>query len=202
MVNLTKRQQNILIGTILGDGCLEVNGRNVRLKVDHSISQKELTYWVYKEFENLCSREPYYLDQYSDKAQKFYHHYRFSTLSLSNLNPYYETFYLHKKKIVPKNITKILTNPLSLAVWYMDDGFRRTDCSSLYLCTSAFTNEEQILLMEALKKNFDLDAKVHYAAGNARIYIPASSAKRFCEIVEEFIVPDLSYKLISHELKT
>ena len=99
------------------------------------------------------------------------------------------------------NIKQLLKSPLSLAVWYMDDGFHRLDCNGLYLCTSAFTNQEQLLLIETLKTNFGLDARVHYAAGNARIYIPSSSAEQFCDLIREFVLPDLSYKLISHERK-
>ncbi len=196
MVNLTKRQQDVLVGTVLGDGCLEVNGRNVRLKIDHNIKQKQLTDWVFNEFKEFCSKEPYFLNQYNDKYKKFYHHYRFSTLSITTFNQYHSLFYVSKRKIVPKNIKNLLTNPLSLAVWYMDDGFRRLDCNGVYLCTSAFTHEEHLLLLETLKMNFNLDAKVHFAAGNARIYIPSSSAKQFCELVKEFVLSDLSYKLL------
>ncbi len=196
MVNLKKRQQDILIGTLLGDGCLEVNGKNVRLKIDHNVKQKQLTEWIFNEFREYCSKEPYFLDQSDARTKKFYHHYRFSTLNSSILNPFHKMFYVERRKIVPKDIKNLLTNPLSLAVWYMDDGFRRRDCNGLYLCTSAFTKEEQLLLMESLKINFDINAKIHYAAGNARIYIPASSAKRFCELVKEYMLPDLSYKLL------
>lgn len=197
MVNLTKRQQDILIGSLSGDGCLEVNGKNVRLKVDHNIKQKQLTDWIFNEFREFCSKEPYFLDQSDFRTNKSYHHYRFSTLSIPIFNQFYGIFYQLKRKIVPENIKSLLINPLSLAVWYMDDGFRRTDCKSLYLCTSAFTSQEQLLLIETLKLNFNIDARVHLAAGNARIYIPASSAQQFSRLVEEYIVPDLSYKLIS-----
>lgn len=197
MVNLTKRQQDILIGTLLGDGCLEVNGKNVRLKIDHSIDQKQLTDWMFDEFKEFTTKTPYLLDQFDGRTNKFYHHYRFSTINTSALKKFYLKFYYLKRKVVPKNIQRLLMSPLSLAVWYMDDGFRRRDCNGLYLCTSAFTSEEQLLLIGVLKMNFSLEAKVHYAAGNARIYIPASSAKRFCLLVKDFIVPDLSYKLIS-----
>lgn len=195
MVNLSKRQQAILIGTLLGDGCLEVNGQNVRLKIDHNINQKQLTDWIFSEFKKFCSKEPYFLDQIDVRTNKVYHHYRFSTLNSYIFNQFHRTFYLLKHKIVPTNIRNLLTNPLSLAVWYMDDGFRRRDCNGLYLCSSAFNKREQLLLLEVLKKNFNIDAKVHYAAGNARIYISAAYAKQFCNLVRKFVVPDLSYKL-------
>ncbi len=196
LVNLTQRQQDILIGTLLGDGCLEVNGSNVRLKIDHSLNQKQLTEWIFNEFMVFCSKKPYLLKQYDNRTNKIYSHYRFSTLSKPVFNNFYSTFYPKKKKIVPKDIKKLLVSPLSLAVWYMDDGFRRRDCNSLYLCTSAYTKKEHILLLETLKMNFNIDAKVHFAAGNARIYIPASSARQFCALVKDFMLKDLSYKLL------
>lgn len=195
MKNLTQRQQDVLIGTLLGDGCLEINGKNVRLRVDHSVIQKQLTDWVFNEFQGFSSKNPYFIDQYDVRTNKSYHHYRFQTQSNPIFNPYHSWFYLNKRKIVPKDIKNLLINPLSLAIWYMDDGFRRRDCIGLYLCTSAFTSEEHKLLLKTLKVNFDLDAKVHFAAGNPRIYIPSSCARKFCELVSPFIVPDLSYKL-------
>ena len=193
---LSKRQKDILIGTLLGDGCLEVNGFNVRLKVDHNTNQRQLTEWIFQEFKELCLKGPYALEQFDNRTKKFYHHVRFSTLSKPVFNNFYSTFYLQKRKIVPKDIKRLLVNPLSLAVWYMDDGFRRRDCNSLYLCTSAFNQTEHLLLLETLKVNFNIDARVHFAAGNARIYIPASSAKQFCNLISKFVLKDLSYKLL------
>ena len=196
MINLTRRQEDILIGTLLGDSCLEVNGLNVRLKVDHNPNQKQLTEWIFQEFKEFCLKGPYSLDQFDSRTKKFYHHYRFSTLSKPVFNNFYSIFYSKRRKIVPKDIKRLLVNPLSLAVWYMDDGFRRRDCKSLYLCTSAYTDKEHLLLLEVLKMNFNIDAKVHFAAGNARIYIPASSAKQFCNLVKDYVLEDLSYKLL------
>ena len=45
---LTKRQKDILIGMLLGDGCLEKNGRNVRLRIEHGLSQKDYLDWKYE----------------------------------------------------------------------------------------------------------------------------------------------------------
>ena len=98
MINLTQRQEDILIGTLLGDGCLEVNGLNVRLKVDHNTNQKQLTEWIFQEFKGLCLKEPYSLDQFDTRTKKFYHHYRFSTLSKPVFNNFYSIFTLREEK--------------------------------------------------------------------------------------------------------
>jgi len=36
-------------------------------------------------------------------------------------------------KTVPANLNKLLTDPLALAVWYLDDGTKRTDTESCRL---------------------------------------------------------------------
>jgi len=45
--SLTKSQNDILIGKILGDGCLERNGINVRLKIEQGDKQREYVNWLY-----------------------------------------------------------------------------------------------------------------------------------------------------------
>jgi len=38
--DLISNQKEVLLGTLLGDGTLELNGECVRLRVDHSIKQR------------------------------------------------------------------------------------------------------------------------------------------------------------------
>jgi hypothetical protein len=77
----------------------------------------------------------------------------------------------------------------------MDDGYRRRDCKGIYLCTSAYSPEEQKLLQKALLDNYSLESKVHYAAGNQRIYIPSKFVDQFNKAVSKYILPCFSYKL-------
>jgi hypothetical protein len=55
---LSQRQQDILIGTMLGDGHLEQNGKNVRLRIDHGMSQTRYINWKYREFKTLATKKP------------------------------------------------------------------------------------------------------------------------------------------------
>ena len=52
-LKLTRRQREIIVGKLLGDGHLESmnNGRTYRLKIEHSLKQKEYVDWFYQEFE-------------------------------------------------------------------------------------------------------------------------------------------------------
>lgn len=122
--------------------------------------------------------------------------YLFSTVTSPSLAKYHMMFYQGGKKITPKELIYLLKNALSLAIWYMDDGFKRGDCNSLYLCTSGFTLKEQKFLQEILQKLYGFETKIHFAGKNARIYFPVSSAKRFCDLIRPFVLPVFHYKLI------
>src|SRR3989344_4122327 len=96
---LNKRQREILIGLLLGDGHLEesYNPAEGRLKVEHSYKQKDYTDWLYKEFENWVRSEP--------KIRKFIacgiarKNYRFCTYSHKILGNFRKKFYDEKGKI-------------------------------------------------------------------------------------------------------
>ena len=192
-VKLTQRQQDILLGKILGDGFLEQNGKHVRLKIDHGAQQKEYVLWLYEELRSLALK-PYKISTRDKRNGQLYKHWRFATYSLSILDNWKKLFYINGKKIIPSSIINLLS-PLSLAVWYMDDGFRRSDCKGLYLCTSAYTIEEQSILQKSLSERFNIQTTLHFARSNVRMYIPSSQADKFCNIVRSFMLPTFKYKL-------
>jgi hypothetical protein len=192
---LTKQQKDILIGKLLGDGFLEHNGKYSRLKIDHSFKQKDYVFWLYRKFDPFVAGKPYQIKYFDKRVQKFYYHWRFSTKSLFLFEEWRKIFYREKRKIIPLNIDNLLISSLSLAVWYMDDGYKRRDCKGLYLCTSAYTSKEQNLLQKVLLKNFGIETKIHYAAGQARIYIPAKHSFIFFNKIKKYIIPIFSYKL-------
>ena len=193
---LSKRQKDILIGTLLGDGCLEVNGLYPRLRIDHTQAQKEYVLWLFKEFASLRTGKPHDVKTLDKRFNKYYYHCRFSTRSVPIFRLWRNLFYKGKRKIIPKDIVELVKSPLSLAVWYMDDGYRRKDCKGAYLCTSAYTISEQKLLQKVLQRNFSLESRLHYAAGQVRIYIPAKNVESFFEKIKSYILPNFSYKLL------
>ena len=190
---LTKRQRQILVGTLLGDGHLELNGRYSRLRIDHQEKQKEYIFWKASEFLpfSLSPREVVFGDK---RYKKIYKRWHLSTKSLPIFNKYQKMFYRNRVKIIPENIVELVDN-LSLAIWYMDDGFRRRDCKGFYLCTSSFTENEQRALQKMLLAKFGLTTKLHHQRKLLRIFIPSASSDRFQNIVAPFILPIFKYKL-------
>lgn len=193
-MRLSKRQKAILVGLILGDGCLEKNGNNVRLRVEHSLKQKEYLQWLYEEFKNI-SQKPRIVSSKHHKNGKVYKRLHFSTLSLGCLNIYWSIFYKNKLKVVPDNIEKLLESPLSLAIWFMDDGYKRNDCNALRISSDSFSRKDQLRLVKCLENRFYVKSKLHKKGKNRNIYIPEKYARAFCELVGSYIIPSMRYKI-------
>jgi hypothetical protein len=65
-ITLSSEQQEILVGTILGDGHLVTsnNGRTFSLKLEHAFSQKDYIDWLYMKLESLVLTRPHFLWQF------------------------------------------------------------------------------------------------------------------------------------------
>ena len=76
----------------------------------------------------------------------------------------------------------------------MDDGNGRKDARAYSISTHSFSKRENELLINCLKKNFNLRANLNWDAKGNRIYIPTTEAKRFESLVLPFILPSMRYK--------
>lgn len=78
----------------------------------------------------------------------------------------------------------------------MDDGYRRKDCKALHLNTQGYAKEEQALLQKCLLKNFEIETKIHRLNEYFKLYIPSNQARKFCSLIESYIIPSMSYKFL------
>ncbi|HCM38314.1 TPA: hypothetical protein DIS61_06705 [Patescibacteria group bacterium] len=191
---LTSKQKEIIIGTLLGDGHLEKNGKHTRLRVDHYNKHKKYVFWLAKELIPF-SLKPRAINETDKRSGKVYSRWHISTKSLQLFDEFRALFYRGRIKIVPRNLEALIT-PLSLAIWYMDDGFRRKDSKGFYLCTSSYTQEEHKVLQEVLFKRFMILTKVHHQREYLRMFIPSASANTFNGLIKPYVLPDLNYKLL------
>jgi hypothetical protein len=194
---LSTIQKRVLVGTLLGDGHLERDGTYVRLKVDHGPVQRAYVWWKYEVFRNLTSRAPRLVRVLDPRTERVYQHWRFATVTMPELEPYYALFYKERKKVIPASIGQMLVSPQALAVWYMDDGARRTDCRALRLHTNCYSLQEQEILQGVLEHNFDVRVRVHRCGeGKYVLYIPAGEAQSFSDLVRPFVLAPLRGKLL------
>ena len=194
-LKLTDLQREILIGTLLGDGHLETQnqGRTYRLKIEHTFWQKEYTDWLYRIFKDWV------LTQLQEKIQKVNgiprKKYWFSTISHGAFRFYAQQFYQNKKKILPRLIQKWLS-PLTIAVWYMDDGSIKSDRHrALILNTQCFTKKENQKLIEIIKKKFDIEMSLRPQRQQWQLYIGSLSVEKFIQLIWPYVLPSMRYKL-------
>lgn len=193
-LKLTNRQRELLVGLILGDGHLETqNGRTYRLKVEHSIKQKDYADWLYQNFREWVNQTP--KARVKDSFGKRITSYGFTTYTTGSLRFYAQQFYFGKKKVIPAGIEKLLT-PQALAIWFMDDGSWKSDHHKTYIIHSlGYSRNELILIIEALKKKFGINAGTHKQYDKWRIYIYSDSAEKFKKLIAPYVVPSMKYKL-------
>lgn len=194
-MELSGRQHAIIVGSMLGDGMLEKRWRHPRLRFGHGIPQQEYLFWKYDELKSIAGKSPIRVNEWHKKAKKRYESFHFSTRAIPNLMKYWKAFYPEGHKIIPQNISSMLVDPLALAVWFMDDGYKRNDCNALRLNTDAFSRREQTRLQIVLERNFGIKTKLHKKGKYWNVYIPRAYAKKFVDIVQPYIIPTLSYKI-------
>ena len=198
-IKLTKIQRSIVIGLILGDGHLETQdgGKTYRLKVEHSIKQKDYVDWLYVQLESLVASRPKL--KMRNLGNKEYISYWFTTYSLGAFRFYAQKFYSNGKKIIPEIVSKLL-DPLAMAIWFMDDGsFKSSRHRTFIIHTLGYSKQDLLKIKELFKKKFGIDIELHrQKVSKFRLYVFSRSAEKFRELVEPYIIPTLRYKLGEH----
>jgi hypothetical protein len=194
-LKLTQRQRQIIVGKMLGDGHLETqnNGKTYRLKVEHSIKQKEYVDWFYQEFKEWILAKP----QKKRKIRngKLSYNYWVNTLASGSFRFYAHQFYKDKKKVIPKLIHRWLT-PLSLAVWFMDDGsIKSKNHKARIINTQGFEKKEVLRLISALKSKFGIQSKLRKQKDGYQIMILSESADEFARLIKNHLYNSMKYKI-------
>lgn len=182
LMTLTKKQQEIVVGSLLGDGHLAKTTRGYAFRVNHGLLQKEYVDWKYKELASLTNSSP----------DTGINHYYFRTVSHSYFDRMRKMFYVGDRKIVPKSIKKLIT-PLMLAVWFMDDGTREGNQARLN--TQSFTKKENELLSKALETKLGIITSLNRDRKYFRLRISDESMDNFRKIISPAIIPSMRYKL-------
>jgi len=195
--NLTQKQRDILIGLLLGDGNLEFNKfKGARLQIKQAECKEEYVLWLYEQFKDIVSTPP---KQRQDTKQWY-----FGTKHYEDLEEIRQMFYREKKKVLPHSISELVTDPITLAVWYMDDGrldYRPKSHYAYSFSTDSFTIEEVEILKDILQKNFGIASSIQNPICRGKrypkLYIGKEGRDIFTETINQFILPCFAYKLPS-----
>lgn len=205
-LKLTKFQREIIVGTLLGDGHLETlnKGRTFRLKIEHSVKQKEYVEWLYEQLKNWTIGGINFknrLSEFPDGSRKISQKCGFTTISHGSLRFYGQQFYSKEgKKIIPKIIKKLLT-PTAIAIWFLDDGSWKSKKHKTFILHSHGYTKKELKRVQEWFEEKGIKTKLHKQKRKKgiywRIYILSESAEKFAKMIAPIInqIPSMRYKL-------
>ena len=192
---LTQEQKSVLIGSILGDGTLQLGerGANANFKSEHGLVQKEYVYWKYNIFKPWVFTEPKISYRYKESRERYAKSYWFRTVRHPTLTEFHKRFYENGKKMIPKDIAGDI-DALALAVWVMDDG--SLNSNQLDISTYSFTLQDIYLLIDALKSNFGLSSKYYRDRDKGyRMYFNKTETRKLISLIKPHVIPNIDYKI-------
>lgn len=209
-IPITQRQKEIIYGSLLGDAKKQSPSS---VGFGQSVKQEEYLKWKFEELKSVASLGSLKKNaQYDKRVDRHYYDWRFYTKANTDVEYIIGLFYKNGDKDVIKEIADFLT-PLSIAVWYMDDGrtgwqhkkrkkYPHRDWKGEFVfCTDSFSLESIENLINVLKKKYNINT--HYRKngmtkkGNIkyRIVIDAASHDAFISLIKPHIHPTMKYKV-------
>lgn len=199
MPKLTLHQNNLIIGSLLGDAWLTTCNGNSSFRKQQK--HKEHIKWMVAELQPFSCNHIYraktkYIIE--NKNGKIYSHktnisrnvgYCMYTIAHPIFSNMRELWYPNDIKIIPNNLT---LNPETLAIWYIDDGSTSYANRSIHLSTQAFSLDEAEILLSFLKRDLQLEGKLHkekYQSGlRPSLWFFGANYDRFMHLVKPFII--------------
>ena len=128
------------------------------------------------------------------RTGKIYNSLIFKTRILPCFNYLGDLFYIDKVKTIPSNIGDLLTE-VGLAFWIMDDGGLGSN-GTLNLHTDSYILTEVNLLIEVLKRNFDINSRAQLKRpGQWIIIIPKKEVTKVVELTISHMHQSMLYKI-------
>ena len=197
--DFSQRQKELVFGTLLGDGYLRPTNGNAKncsygLSLCHGEKQLDYLKWKFSEFKDFVTTPEFRVNsrQFRGNAPT----YAFSTVSHPFLYEAHKICYSNngKKDISAQWLEHL--SPLSIAVWYMDDGSLNKRYHTIVLCTNSFSTTGQLLAIDYFKEKYHIDAVLEPRRNQQTVIrINASQSRKFMDLVAPHIPPCMSYKL-------
>lgn len=197
---LSPFQWEAILGGLMGDGALSpsVSGHAARYRFGHGESQAPYAAWKASLFANLnVSRST------NDRGAQFY-----DVQPLPELAELRRAVYQDGGKVLSVDYLKALT-PLSLALWYQDDGTFQVRSKGLQRRTAGLSGRSEICveaieatsrdrLVRYLADTWDLRPVLRSrgARGVATLTFSVAETAKLHALIAPFVHPSMSYKLL------
>ncbi|TFG35907.1 MAG: hypothetical protein E4H47_00210 [Parcubacteria group bacterium] len=147
---LSDQCREVILGSLLGDGSLKIHSSyiNARFSFRHSTHQKEYFFWKAEKLKEISGNSSFW----QQKADGFGgEKLRYQSLALESLTDLYQLVSKNNNLEIRRKWLNKLT-PLSLMIWWLDDGSLIGNGKRGVFCTDSFSLEEQKLLVRYLYK--------------------------------------------------
>jgi len=194
---LSDFQMEVIRGGLMGDAALSkakrrsVGPQAARFRMGHGGVQAEYLEWKTSLLSNIpmCRSVNEDGDVFADLTPLY---------ELAELRD--EVYGSDGRKSFSWDYLKALT-PLSLAVWYMDDGHldvrdEAATSARIQICVNAMDVETRERLVEHLRDTWDLDVRLTSVRQKAIIVFSKLEAEEFQAIIAPYVHPSMAYKLL------
>ena len=186
---LSALARDVVSGTLLGDGSINVNSAHVSFS--HSERQAEYAAFKAELLAELSPRSTELVVAGVVGGTPQYGVVQVRTLAHRALGILRREFYGERKR-VPAWIEQSL-NPRSLAIWFMDDGYMRIRPNRRPLAeiaTNGFSDADRQVLIKGLMR-LGLPAK----ASRGRLFFDVPTSRRLSDLIAPFVPPSMRHKL-------
>lgn len=192
-MSLSPLQQEVLFGSLLGDGHLEgYRTKSYRYIVVQSTQKPLSIRWLAHVFQNYISA-PLTLREYPTR-NGVGSTYRLTTRRHPDFLEIAHSFYDGSSKRVPQHLFQWIT-PRALAVWYMDDGSIKSRASKgVYFNTQCFPFSDVSALCDVLEERYDLLAWPRQDGKGYRIYVSGRCYEHLSTLIIPYLTADMIYK--------
>ena len=185
--------EEVLTGTIIGDGCIFKGKLNIncRMNLAHSLKQKEYFMKKYEILKSVIKTDPKERTWIDKRTKKEYSEIRFQSKTSEEFTRLREYWYKNGKKIIPKNSLDVM-GETCLAVKYFDDGYLTRGAYSISMNDYDEDSIKNFRLW--LLDRFNINCSLHK---KGVLYIKKNESYKLTPIISKFATQDVMYKVIS-----
>lgn len=155
--------KEVLLGTLLGDGCLKIfkNYKNARFSCRHSIKQQSYFNWKVSRLSELASAKAVHLQALLTSKGSYGSTpmLKFQTLVSADLTVVHSVLTKKNKMSIQRRWLNHLTS-VSLMCWWLDDGTLIKARRQGAFCCEGFSKKEQLILVQYLKAEWKVTSRV------------------------------------------
>jgi len=195
---LSSFQWEVVLGGLMGDGALSPtrSGHGARFRIGHGPKQAQYADWKASLFTNIGSSRSV------NESGAVFH----DLPPLPELAELREAVYVGGRKVFNHEYLKALT-PLSLALWYMDDGGftvrakgvqerTRGGSGRSEICVEAMESTTRQRLCDHLADTWGIRPRLIERAGKAVLVFPKDETAKLHALIAPFVHPSMQYKLL------